>query len=250
MSRFVALRASVVAFAAMLLAAQAQAQNGAGGWNGGKLHVPASLAAAGRACESAPGRRCAGEIKPGRHPVVLYLHGCGGPDTYKAFLDLGAVVVSPNSFAGRQGCDFDNPKAMEALRIARLADIGYALSQLKAAPWADPARLVLAGYSHGGMMAATYTGDEFKARVILAWTCGAPGFPNLEGIAGKGPVLAVLGTDDEFFRARHAAGRCGEFLKRRGAPSQNVVVPGGTHDIVDHAATRKALAAFMTAVLR
>jgi len=69
------------------------------------------------------------------------------------------------------------------------------VKQLQAAPWADPARLVLAGYSQGGIAAALYDGPEFKARIIIAWPCqlrsSGPSGPET-GVRGEGPVVLVF----------------------------------------------------------
>ncbi len=227
----------------------AQAQTGAAAWNGGRMFVPAALSASGKPCEAAPGGACEMQMKPGRHPVVLFLHGCGGPRAPKAFLDLGAVVVAPNSFAGGAKCTPD-AAAIARLIEARHADVKFAAERLKASAWADPARLVLAGFSNGAQTTATYAGDEFKARVIVAWTCNNPRRPEQNGVRGSGPVLALLGSADEFYKKVGIGGDCGNAVKARGEGSRSVLIAGGGHDILDHAATREAVAVFVPAVTK
>ena len=51
--------------------------------------MPAALSISGKACESAPDGACTQQIKPGRHPVIVFLHGCRGPGKPTPFLDLG-----------------------------------------------------------------------------------------------------------------------------------------------------------------
>lgn len=237
--------------AALLMVAfspAAQAQAGAAAWKAGKLYVPAALATGGADCESDTAGKCAGAIKPGKHPVILFLHGCGGPRSPRTFTGLAAIVVAPNSFAGGAACKAD-AAYMVKLVTDRHADVVYAANQLKSAAWADPEKLILAGYSNGAQTTATYPGGEFKARVIVAWTCNNPRVPAQNGVQGSGPALAVLGTADEFYRKVGITGDCNAALAKREG-SRSVLIKGGSHEILDHAETRAAVTAFVLAVLK
>lgn len=225
----------------------ANAQAGAAAWKGGKMYVPASLGTSG-ACESDPGGTCASAIKPGKHPAIVFLHGCGGLRAPRAFLDVGAIVVAPNSFAGGASCKPD-AAYMAQFVAARHADVSYAVGQVKAAAWADPDNLVLAGYSNGGQTTATYPGGEFKARVIVAWPCNNPRVPSQNGVRGSGPVLAVLGTADDYYKKIGISGDCGSSVANR-AGSRSVLIEGGTHEILDHAETRAAVSGFVPGVIK
>jgi dienelactone hydrolase len=108
---------------------------------------------------------------------------------------------------------------------------------------------VLAGYSNGAQTAATYPGDEFKARVIVAWTCNNPRAAAQNGMKGSGPALAVLGTADDYYQKIGISGDCGSALANR-AGSRSILIKGGTHEILDHAETRGAVSAFMPGVLK
>ena len=226
----------------------ALAQAGSAAWKGGKIYVPAALATNNADCESEIGGKCEASIKPGKHPVVVFLHGCGGPRSARTFFGFGAVVVSPNSFAGGASCKTD-AAAIAKLLTDRYTDVAFAASQLKAAAWADPAKLVLAGYSNGGQTTATYAGDEFKARIIVAWTCNNPRAPSQNGVKGTGPALAVLGTADDFYKKIGITGDCNDALAKREG-SRSVLIKGGSHEILDHAETRAAVSAFLPAVLK
>jgi dienelactone hydrolase len=241
-----------LALAAVLLvlatAGVAHAQAGAAAWKAAKIYVPAALAAGGADCESDVGGKCAADIKPGKHPVVLFLHGCGGPRSPRTFLGAGAIVVAPNSFAGGAGC---KPDAAYMVKLVgeRHGDVAYAASQLKSAAWADPNRLVLAGYSNGAQTTATYAGDEFKARIIVAWTCNNPRVASQNGVKGKGPALALLGTADEFYKKVGITGDCNAALAKREG-SRSILIKGGSHEILDHAETRAAVADFLPGVIK
>jgi dienelactone hydrolase len=187
-------------------------------------------------------------IKPGKHPVILFLHGCGGPRSPRTFLGLGAVVVAPNSFADGSGCKADAAYMVKLVGV-RHGDIAYAAGQLKAATWADPGKLVLAGYSNGAQTTATYPGDEFKARVIVAWTCNNPRVASQNGVMGKGPALALLGTADEFYKKVGIGGDCNAALAKREG-SRSILIKGGSHEILDHAETKAAVAAFVPVVIK
>jgi dienelactone hydrolase len=250
MSTGVLAACTALAAACFLLAGVggANAQAGSAAWKGGKIYLPASLATDNVDCEAAIGGKCEGTIKPGKHPVILFLHGCGGPRSPRTFQGFGAIVVAPNSFAGGATC---KPDAAYMVKIVndRHGDVTYAATQLKSAAWADPTKFVLAGYSNGAQTTATYAGDEFIARVIVAWTCNNPRAPAQNGVKGKGPVLAVLGTADDYYKKIGVSGDCGGALAKREG-SRSVLIKGGTHEILDHAETRAAVSAFMPGVLK
>jgi dienelactone hydrolase len=240
-----------VAFAALSLASAGSTAAQEEAWNAGRIFVPASLAQNGEACASQLGGKCMDRIAKGRYPVILFMHGCNATQRPKAFLKLGAIVVEPNSFWQGERCTL-NAAQMVKLLSERAKDLGDAVKQLKAAPWADSKRLLLAGYSQGGIAAALYDGPEFKARIVIAWPCqprsSGPSGPE-EGVHGKGPVLAIQSRNDEFYKHVGVEGDCGPEISGRPG-SRSVLIPGNTHEIMDHRATREAIAAFVPEVLR
>jgi hypothetical protein len=241
-------------FAAVLVAlvfasTPAAAQEGA--WQMGRIFVPASLSQTGEACVSRIGGKCMDRIAKGRHPVILFMHGCNATQRPKAFLDLGAIVVEPNSFWQGERCTL-NAAEMGKLLAARAIDLADAAKQLKSAPWADPKRLLLAGYSQGGIAAALYEGPEFKARIVIAWPCqprsSGPSGPET-GVRGEGPVLAIQSRNDRLYERLGIEGDCGPEISGRPG-SRSVLIPGNIREIMDHPATREAIAAFVPEVLR
>lgn len=239
-----------VAFVALLLAGAAGAAAEEEAWNAGKIFVPASLSLTEAACTSQIGGKCADQIARGRHPVILFVHGCSGARRPKALLDLSAIVVEPNSFWQGERCTLNVAESAKLLS-ARANDIADAVRQLKAAIWADPARLVLAGFEQGGVAAALYDGPEFKARIVIAWPCqlhaSGPSGPEM-GVRGTGPVLAIQTRNDELYKRLKIEGDCGPEISDRPG-SRSVLISGSVRTIMDQPATREAIEAFVPEVL-
>jgi dienelactone hydrolase len=238
------------AFAILSLASAGNAVAQDEAWNAGRIFIPASFSPSGEACASQIGGKCMDRITKGRHPVILFMHGCNATQRPKALLDLGAIVVEPNSFWQGERCTLNAAETAKLLS-ARANDLADAIKHLKAAPWADSKRLVLAGYIQGGIAAALYDGPEFKARIVIAWPCqphsSGPSGPQ-EGVHGKGPVLAIQSRNDEFYKHVGIEGDCGPDISTHPG-SRSVLIPGNTHEIMDHPATREAIAAFVPEVL-
>src|SRR5207244_2723451 len=112
-------------------------------------------------------------------PVVVYLHGCTGLGAIE-FLEVlakaGFVVVAPDSMARRWRPLQCNPWSHGSTGNLfvfdfRMAELSYALQQLRQFDWVDRDNLYLVGVSEGGVAAALYRGDDVKARVIAQWNC-------------------------------------------------------------------------------
>jgi dienelactone hydrolase len=239
-------RAALAAGFVCVLGASAFAQEAS--WKAGRMYVPSALMNTGKPC-GGDMSACVKDLKPGKHPVVVFMHGCGGPAVPNAFFALGAIIVAPNSFAGGQKCNPNDANAMLALLKSRGQDINFASKQLRESSYADPDKLILAGFSQGGQITAIYPGNEFKARVMIAWTCTHKN-PNYNGVKGSGPILAVLGTSDEYFPKVGISGNCDSVAAARGGASKSVQIKGGGHEILDHAQTKAAVAAFLPEVLK
>lgn len=176
-----------------------------------------------------------------RSPAVVLLHGCNGIGEEEEIVKLilaenGFAVFLPNSFARpgrRPNCDVASyaislmPQAHEF----RLQEIEHALARLGALPWIDADRIFLMGFSEGGMAAAAYDGDQVAGVVIAGWHC--QGREPYLGIKAprRVPVLAIIGEDDPWYRAKRGR-HCGQvFDGRPGARS--LVLPGNGHAIVN-----------------
>ncbi len=240
-----------VALAALVFASAGSAAAQDEAWNAGTIFVPASLSLAGEACAGRIGGKCMDRIAQGRHPVILFMHGCKGARRPKALLNLDAIVVEPNSFWQGERCTL-NVAGTAKLLSERMKDLAGAAKQITAAPWADQKRLVLAGFDQGGIAAALYEGPEFKARIVIAWPCQlrptGPSGPET-GVRGKGPVLAIQSRNDTLYERLGVEGDCGPEISGRPG-SRSVLISGNTHEIMDHPTTREAIAAFVPEAIR
>ncbi len=113
----------------------------------------------------------------------------------------------------------------------RLEEVAFAVEELWTRRWADWDRMFLVGASEGGVAAALYRGDEFKARVIAQWTC--TGSPHVAGIAAplNEPILAVRSAQDTWYAALGVNGDCRDAMAGRpGSRSLVLDLPLG-HDV-------------------
>ncbi|MSP20652.1 MAG: hypothetical protein EXQ93_03850 [Alphaproteobacteria bacterium] len=189
-----------------------------------------------------------------RLPVVVYVHGCTGLANF-AFLDRlaesGFVVVAPDSFARRYRplqCDPVTRTGGRHLFVYdfRMEEVSFALEQLWTERWADWNRMFLVGTSEGGVTAALYRGDEFKARVIAQWTC--TGAPHVAGIEAPGdePILAVRGAQDPWYGPANAGDCRDAFGPRPDSRSLVFDLPAG-HDVFAESAVVATITEFLRA---
>ncbi|SFJ41004.1 dienelactone hydrolase family protein [Caulobacter sp. UNC279MFTsu5.1] len=204
---------------------------------------------------------------PGPFPVALILHGCGGKTPFleayaRVAVEAGWAAVVVDSFA---------PRGISPLRakltvctgtalqgLKRSADIFAMLAWLEDQPWADPERVFLAGWSHGGWaimdgyaigaQAARATGivdaDPLKLRArvrgaLLVYPYAA--YPSLTSSRGWGAapestttpkVFSVVGGRDQVVGWKYPQ-RALERLKRDGLAVDTAFYPDATHAFDD-----------------
>lgn len=194
-----------------------------------------------------------------RQPLatVIYMHGCTGLgdfDLLQAIAQRGFAVVAPDSFARRfrpMQCD---PKAQTGGRNVfvfdfRMTEVSYTLHRLRQLPWVDTERMFLFGTSEGGVAAALYRGDDFRARVIAQWTC--QGAPLVRGLAAppNEPVLAIVRADDPWYdpsRTPGQRGDCGAFMNGRPRSESLVLRNGPGHNVFDDPKALNRVLEFLT----
>ena len=113
-------------------------------------------------------------------PVVVFLHGSSGlglkaiGEWQQWLAGRGFASVAPDSFALPGHVVYKSPidkPSYEKIHALRASEIAPVLAALKTQAWADTSQLILAGTSEGSVPVARYTGTEFMARILYAWSC-------------------------------------------------------------------------------
>lgn len=196
-----------------------------------------------------------------RVPVVLQFHGCGGQEPFlqtygKTATDLGVAAVTIDSFRPRGMSKLDGKLFVctgTALRGAqRAADVFAMLNWVRRQPWADPDRIALAGWSHGGWTvmdalamggnAARVTGLADADPAALKAVRGAflvypyASFPSLTSAQGwpgaRPPVAAILGGKDQVVGV-NGPRKALQRLERDGVNVELTLFPDATHAFDD-----------------
>ena len=198
-----------------------------------------------------------------RVPAILFLHGSSGlglkaiGEWQQWLCGLGYASIAPNSFALPGRVTYTSPidkDSYERIHALRASEIGPTLDALKSQTWIDENRLVLAGTSEGAVPVARYSGAEFMARILFAWSCETNYFVKSAQSAFEPnkPVLNVISASDPFFSKSNswlgnpdAQGHCGAALA--GIPRASVLlVPNAPHTLLNLPGTRSATAGFLS----
>ena len=184
------------------------------------------------------------------------MHGCTGYGSLKplqAFARAGFAVIAPNSFARRYRPLQCRPSEKTGGRNIfiydfRLLEISYALQRMADFSWIANDRLFLVGTSEGGVAAALYRGEEFRARIIAQWTCH--GLPFVRGLAAPEgeAVLAIVRSNDPWYQPDRTSGQlghCGSFFKTPDRSRSLIIDGGGGHDVWGHAGAMDAAIEFL-----
>ncbi|HTP99909.1 MAG TPA: dienelactone hydrolase family protein [Casimicrobiaceae bacterium] len=269
----------VLAVAVALGAARVHGQQPQGEIKGSaSVHTEASLAASvasaalvlpARATGSAlfAGKLADAPPAAARVPVVIFVHGSSGlglaaiGEWQRWLASLGVASVAPDSFALPDRITYTSPvdkATYEKIHAMRAAEIDAALAAVKRQPWADPARIVLAGTSEGSVAVARYAGGGISGRIVYAWSCEPNYFVTQprNGFGPDEPVLNVISAVDPFFSPSNpwlgnpsARGHCAEAL-RGDKNAVIVLIPGAPHTLINLPAARNATAAFVADVLK
>jgi dienelactone hydrolase len=175
---------------------------------------------------------------PGPHPVVVLMHGCGGRRAHQsrwaeAARAAGVAALVVDSYAHR-GISRLEAYATVCLGLRlwgreRAGDLYAALEFARRQPWADPARLAAAGWSHGGWSVmdalALAPGD------LMARATGLSGLPEAPLAGLKAVFLVYPYAGPSSLTARHGW---------RMAP-QTLAVLGGRDVVVGVRTPRRVL---------
>lgn len=139
----------------------------------------------------------------GRGPVVIMLHGCGGPRPFitemaEQAAAAGATAIAVDSFAPRRisrvaafatVCTGARLQGRE-----RAGDLYATLAWARRQPWADPNRISVIGWSHGSWTImdalALRSGEEMRRATGLDDLADEP----LEGLAATMLVYPYVGV--------------------------------------------------------
>jgi len=197
-------------------------------------------------------------------PTVLYMHGSGNfvrGDIYRNWIvnDLHFAFISPHSHIIKNRPLYTSPapkKEYKKVHKLRQAEIKYSSKQIRKISWIDKTNLFLVGNSEGALATGIYKGDEFKARVILAWSCEDGYYSEDTKIGSKKdePILSIIGTEDEYFgvdskfiekhKQYKVNGHCIEALLEH-PNSKVVVLPKTKHNLTYNPYTKYELINFL-----
>jgi dienelactone hydrolase len=198
--------------------------------------------------------------REGRVPVVIMLHGCGGPrpfidDMAEVVTGAGAAAIQIDSFAPRRisrVAAFATVCTGATLRGGeRAGDLYAAIAWARRQSWVDPERIIAIGWSHGSWTImdalSLRTGAEMERYTGLTGLGDEP----LDGLAatllvypytgigsfvGKrewriAPASAAIVAQHDFIvgESRRALTR----QRERGAPIEIHVFEGATHAFED-----------------
>jgi dienelactone hydrolase len=187
----------------------------------------------------------------GPRPAVIVLHGCDGLKNDKGELALGyrrrAAFVNAegmhflavDSFGSRgQGSICSIPNARRTIdEDDRREDVFAAMKWLAAQPGVDPAKIVVAGWSHGAqtllnVLDATdklVQAQPIKPRAAVAFYPGCNRYVRMFNYEISAPLLIMIGELDDWT----TAAACEALARRLGKPGQPsfelVVYPGSYH---------------------
>ncbi|MBK8072250.1 MAG: alpha/beta hydrolase [Ramlibacter sp.] len=202
-----------------------------------------------------------------RVPVVVFMHGSSGlalkaiGEWQQWLAGMGIASLAPDSFALPNRITYKSPvdkATYEKVHALRVSEIALAARALPGLPWADAARVVLAGTSEGATAVARYSGREFAGRIIYSWSCEDNYFVQAHATAlpDDRPVLNVMSSTDVFFSPSNswlgnatATGHCGAALKANKQASV-VLIPGAPHTLMNLPAARHPAEGFLRDVLK
>ena len=193
-------------------------------------------------------------VKPdasGRLPLVVQLHGCGGiqPMQFRyaeAARDIGLAAVVLDSLGpraiGRREAQLTVCSGLRLRGAERAVDVLATLGWLRDQPWADPDRIAVAGWSHGGwaiMEALTQASpgaaaeaealSRLKAAILFYPYAGPLSRTRSRGWGANRPkVYACLGGRDAVV-GQVLPDRALQRLEDDGLDVRRLILPEATH---------------------
>lgn len=194
----------------------------------------------------------------GPFPATIQLHGCGGKKPFQlgwaeAAKQAGWAVLVVDSHKHRRISRFEAYATVcTGLQLwgrERAGDLYAAMEWVRHQPWADPKRIVAAGWSHGGwtvldglcmapgaeMAKATHLSGlpaeplEGLVGAFLVYPFAGPGsLARSRGLRVDASPLALVGTRDVIVGGRGLARTLGK-MPMPGKPMEVAILEGATH---------------------
>jgi dienelactone hydrolase len=184
----------------------------------------------------------------GPFPVVIALHGCGGPgampervapryrDWAEQLLKTGQAVLLPDSYGSRELGPQCRVKERRVLaRRERVADIMASRQWLLQQPWVSKDRISLIGWANGASALLWAVRPQLSAQKIEPDFRSAVAFyPDCRISSGLGwsarvPTLLLIGGGDDI-SSTAACRQMVEGARGRSALARIVVYPNALHD--------------------
>ncbi len=201
-----------------------------------------------------------------RVPVIVFMHGSTGTKLpailqwQKWLAEQGYASFAPDSMVLPDRIKYQSPidkDTYERIHALRASEINPAVEALRAQPWADMQKLVLAGTSEGSVPVARHDGAAFAAKIMYAWSCEVNYFvksPQSNFDVNK-PVLNIISSTDPFFSKSNswlgnpeAQGHCAAALKGN-AGAAVLLIPDAPHTLFMFPAALHSTAGFLAKVL-
>ena len=192
-----------------------------------------------------------------KHPVVIFLHGCGGLNKPslrwgKILSELGYIAVLPDSYAipGRKiYCDIKNKKTPGGgkgveVKTLRANEVRVTKNEVIKMSWADDKNIFLMGHSEGGSGVAFTRDRVFRAIVSSGFKCGK--YHPIRGklpirVHPKTPILFIYYKNDPWFNYDN----CKDFVKTRNS-ARVVELEGSEHETSSNQIARDSVAEFIS----
>lgn len=209
-----------------------------------------------------PGFTVARPPGDGPFPVVVMLHGCGGPRPFleemaRVANESGAAAVIVDSYAprgiSRIGALATVCTGARLRGRERAGDLYAAIAWARDQAWADSGRIIAAGWSHGGWTImdalALRAGDEMRRATGLDDLPAEPlaglsdvlivyPYAGVASYAGRrdwrlAPRSVAIVAGRDYIVGTHAPRTALERLRARGAPIEVVLFDDATHAFED-----------------
>ena len=169
---------------------------------------------------------------PGKHPIVVALHGSGGIRSEghlqfaKLLANQGFCVFVPHFF-DPAGIDWASPATIEREFLNWMKIISQAIDYAVTQPGTDPARIGLIGFSLGAYLSLSLAVEEPRIKAVVEFFGGMPDH-FAERLNHFPPVLILHGKKDTVVPVEEAR-KLAALLDSRQLPYEMQFYSGAGH---------------------